>query len=123
MQLLLSFLRSLLVEFGKDQNAAQDIHNQIWLTEVWIEDHQIDRLDRSPRQLGNIEPPGGPKAREAFSTTSTKTSNRNQKPNDGVLQRTQIQDVPRQIKYDQVCQVMGMLQDAVEEGYVALPFL
>ena len=62
MQLLLSFLRSLLVEFGKDQNAAQDIHHQIWLTEVWIEDHQIDRLDRSPRQLGNIEPPGGPES-------------------------------------------------------------
>ena len=62
MQLLLSFLRSLLVEFGRDQSAAQDIHHEILLAEVWIEDNQIDKHDRSPRQLGNIEPLGGPQS-------------------------------------------------------------
>ncbi len=34
--------------------------NQQWLTKEWIEDNQIDELDRDPRQLGNIESPNGP---------------------------------------------------------------
>ena len=62
MQPLLSFLRSLLVEFGGDQSLAKDIGDQKWLTKEWIKDNQIDRLDSSSRQLGNIESIDGPES-------------------------------------------------------------
>ena len=55
MQPLLSLFRSLLVEFGRDQGTAEVIDHEVWLTNEWIEENRIHRLDRSPRQLGNIE--------------------------------------------------------------------
>ena len=62
MQPLLNFLRSLLVGFGGDQDLAAHIRDQIWLTEEWIKDNQIDRLDSDPRQLGNIATIDGPES-------------------------------------------------------------
>ena len=59
MQPLLDFLRSLLVEFGEDQDLANDIGNEQWLVREWVEENQIDEIDRDPRQLGTIESPNG----------------------------------------------------------------
>ena len=56
---LLSFLGSLMVEFGEDQSVAEYIDHEIWSTNEWIEDNQLNRLDSSPRQLGNIESTSG----------------------------------------------------------------
>ena len=49
------FLRTLLVEFEKDQSALESIDHQIWVIEEWIEDNQIDRVDENPRKLEEIE--------------------------------------------------------------------
>ena len=53
MQPLLDFLRSLLVEFGGDQDLANDIDNQQWLAREWVQENQIAEIDSDPRQTGN----------------------------------------------------------------------
>ncbi len=60
MQPFLEFLDSLLVEFGEDLSAAERISREIDLTYQWIAENEMDRLDRTPRQLGNIESAVGP---------------------------------------------------------------
>ena len=62
MQPLLDFLRSLLVEFGGDQDLANDIDNQQWLAREWVQENQIAEIDSDPRQLGTIESPNGPES-------------------------------------------------------------
>lgn len=62
MQSLLEFLDSLLVEFGEDENVAEQIAIEKELTYQWIDEIEIRRLDRGPRQLGHIESTGGPKS-------------------------------------------------------------
>ena len=62
MQPLLDLLSSLLKEFGEDQDMAESINHEIGLTYNWIAEEDIDELDRSPRQLGNIESTGGPES-------------------------------------------------------------
>ena len=62
MQSLLEFLNSLLEEFGEDQNMAEQINYEIELTDQWIEENEISRIDRGSRELGHIEAIGRPES-------------------------------------------------------------
>ena len=59
---LLNFLQSLLEGLGKEQGAAEAINRQLVLTNEWIEENRIHWPDRSPRQLGNMEPTHRPES-------------------------------------------------------------
>ena len=58
----LEFLRTLSVEFGKDQSALETINHQLWLTEEWIEDNQSESVDENPRQLEEVEATARPES-------------------------------------------------------------
>ena len=62
MQPLLEYFGSLLVQFAEDPTSAGVIDREMCLTKEWIEDNEVQSLDRSPRQLGEIEATDSPES-------------------------------------------------------------